>query len=55
MGRDGLYAEAKIGLEALMQRRAAEFERWGKDVMLVGCSNRLGARRRSDGRPRPSL
>jgi fatty acid synthase, bacteria type len=36
MGRDGLYAEAKIGLEALMQRRAAEFDRWGREVMLVG-------------------
>ena len=36
MGRDGLYAEAKIGLEALMQRRAAEFDRWGREVILMG-------------------
>ena len=36
MGRDGLYAEAKIGLEALMQRRAAEFDRWGRQILLVG-------------------
>jgi predicted amidohydrolase len=36
MGRDGLYAEAKAALEALMQRWAAEHDRWGAELSLVG-------------------
>ncbi len=36
MGRDGLYAEAKAGLEALLLRWRAEHERWGRHTTLVG-------------------
>ncbi len=36
MGRDGLYAEAKAGLEALMNRWRAEHAQWGHRVGLVG-------------------
>ncbi len=36
MGRDGLYAEAKAGLEALLLRWRAEYEHWGRHTTLVG-------------------
>ena len=36
MGRDGLYAEAKAGLEALMARWAPEKARWGDQISLIG-------------------
>ncbi len=40
MGRDGLYAESKIGLETLLRRWGAEFDRWGKYTTL--CGARIG-------------
>ena len=36
-GGDGLYAEAKLGLEALLRKRASEYEQWGRMVRLFGC------------------
>ena len=36
-GGDGLYAEAKLGLEALLRKRASEYEEWGRRVRLFGC------------------
>ena len=40
MGRDGLYAEAKIGLEAMMRRWASERDQWGQQTTL--CGARIG-------------
>lgn len=40
MGRDGLYAEAKAGLEALLPRRRSEARWWGAGVTL--CGARIG-------------
>ncbi|MEE2788219.1 MAG: fatty acid synthase subunit beta domain-containing protein, partial [Myxococcota bacterium] len=40
MGRDGLYAESKIGLETLLLRWEAEFDRWGRYTTL--CGARIG-------------
>ncbi len=36
VGRDGLYAESKAGLEALLHRWRSEWDRWGHRVTLVG-------------------
>ena len=36
MGRDGLYAESKIGLETLLKRWQAEYEQWGRYTTLCG-------------------
>ncbi len=36
VGRDGLYAESKAGLEALLHRWRSEQDRWGRRVTLVG-------------------
>jgi fatty acid synthase len=40
MGRDGLYAEAKAGLEALLPRRRSEARWWGDGVTI--CGARIG-------------
>ena len=40
MGRDGLYAESKIGLETLLLRWEAEYDRWGQYTTL--CGARIG-------------
>lgn len=40
MGRDGLYAEAKAGLEALLPRRQSEARWWGAGVTI--CGARIG-------------
>ncbi len=36
VGRDGLYAESKAGLEALLHRWRSENDRWGHRVTLLG-------------------
>ncbi len=36
VGRDGLYAESKAGLEALVHRWRSENDRWGHRVTLLG-------------------
>ncbi len=36
VGRDGLYAESKAGLEALIHRWRSENDRWGHRVTLLG-------------------
>ena len=36
VGRDGLYAESKAGLEAMMHRWHSEQDRWGNRVTMVG-------------------
>lgn len=40
MGRDGLYAEAKAALEALLPRRVSESRWWGAGVTI--CGARIG-------------
>lgn len=36
-GKDGLYAETKLGLEALFRKKYSESEDWGKNVRIIGC------------------
>ncbi len=36
-GGDGLYAEAKLGLEALLRKRGSEAKEWGHRVQILGC------------------
>ncbi|EQA35213.1 beta-ketoacyl synthase [Leptospira inadai serovar Lyme str. 10] len=36
-GKDGLYAETKLGLEALFRKKFSESEDWGKNTRIIGC------------------
>lgn len=36
-GRDGMYAETKLGLETLFRKKFSETEDWGKNTRIHGC------------------
>ncbi|PJZ68612.1 hypothetical protein CH373_16575 [Leptospira perolatii] len=36
-GRDGMYAETKLGLETLFRKKFSEAADWGEKVRIIGC------------------